>query len=140
MRVGRETERFGALLAQLQYFGDRRIGVVGVAIVAAADERLVDLFAQRAVGRVLQHRLRRRSRVLDRPLAGLAIGFGRRRERGDEAGFESREFGLVGNEGIKLLVAEQLRREGRSEEHTSELQSLMRISYAVVCLEKKIIL
>src|SRR3546814_5020275 len=30
-----------------------------------------------------------------------------------------------------LLVAE------RSEEHTSELQSLMRISYAVFCLKKK---
>src|SRR3546814_498750 len=27
---------------------------------------------------------------------------------------------------------------GRSEEHTSELQSLMRISYAVFCLKKKI--
>src|SRR3546814_10648398 len=27
---------------------------------------------------------------------------------------------------------------GRSEEHTSELQSLMRISYAVFCLTKKI--
>src|SRR3546814_2525614 len=27
---------------------------------------------------------------------------------------------------------------GRSEEHTSELQSLMRISYAVFCLNKKI--
>src|SRR3546814_3661999 len=26
---------------------------------------------------------------------------------------------------------------GRSEEHTSELQSLMRISYAVLCLKKK---
>src|SRR3546814_3392887 len=26
---------------------------------------------------------------------------------------------------------------GRSEEHTSELQSLMRISYAVVCLKKQ---
>src|SRR3546814_3091167 len=26
----------------------------------------------------------------------------------------------------------------RSEEHTSELQSLMRISYAVICLKKKI--
>src|SRR3546814_1024358 len=26
---------------------------------------------------------------------------------------------------------------GRSEEHTSELQSLMRISYAVFCLKKK---
>src|SRR3546814_3999389 len=29
--------------------------------------------------------------------------------------------------------------ECRSEEHTSELQSLMRISYAVFCLKKKII-
>src|SRR3546814_6632657 len=28
-------------------------------------------------------------------------------------------------------------REHRSEEHTSELQSLMRISYAVFCLKKK---
>src|SRR3546814_9045793 len=28
-------------------------------------------------------------------------------------------------------------RMGRSEEHTSELQSLMRISYAVFCLKKK---
>src|SRR3546814_9781872 len=34
------------------------------------------------------------------------------------------------------LVAEALR--ARSEEHTSELQSLMRISYAVFCLKKKI--
>src|SRR3546814_3414686 len=29
---------------------------------------------------------------------------------------------------------------GRSEEHTSELQSLMRISYAVFCLKKKTII
>src|SRR3546814_3179000 len=29
------------------------------------------------------------------------------------------------------------RADGRSEEHTSELQSLMRISYAVFCLKKK---
>src|SRR3546814_6679311 len=32
---------------------------------------------------------------------------------------------------------EGVRRQGRSEEHTSELQSLMRISYAVFCLKKK---
>src|SRR3546814_5881385 len=32
--------------------------------------------------------------------------------------------------GIAMLVS-------RSEEHTSELQSLMRISYAVFCLKKK---
>src|SRR3546814_2673010 len=31
----------------------------------------------------------------------------------------------------------QLRSTRRSEEHTSELQSLMRISYAVFCLKKK---
>src|SRR3546814_6122524 len=30
-----------------------------------------------------------------------------------------------------------IRHETRSEEHTSELQSLMRISYAVFCLKKK---
>src|SRR3546814_7790695 len=30
-----------------------------------------------------------------------------------------------------------LEQHGRSEEHTSELQSLMRISYAVFCLKKK---
>src|SRR3546814_3629857 len=35
----------------------------------------------------------------------------------------------------KADVADQ--REDRSEEHTSELQSLMRISYAVFCLNKK---
>src|SRR3546814_6855229 len=32
---------------------------------------------------------------------------------------------------------DQLDRHQRSEEHTSELQSLMRISYAVFCLKKK---
>src|SRR3546814_10205559 len=31
----------------------------------------------------------------------------------------------------------EVERRGRSEEHTSELQSLMRISYAVFCLKKK---
>src|SRR3546814_4075796 len=33
--------------------------------------------------------------------------------------------------------ADQLSQVYRSEEHTSELQSLMRISYAVFCLKKK---
>src|SRR3546814_4892436 len=49
----------------------------------------------------------------------------------------------VGDPGVgKTAIAEGLARkiiEGdvRSEEHTSELQSLMRISYAVFCLTKK---
>src|SRR3546814_10014654 len=38
---------------------------------------------------------------------------------------------------ILLCVAALLLRAGRSEEHTSELQSLMRNSYAVFCLKKK---
>src|SRR3546814_7894039 len=37
-----------------------------------------------------------------------------------------------------LLVSEGLKPAWRSEEHTSELQSLMRISYDVFCLKKKI--
>src|SRR3546814_10733469 len=37
--------------------------------------------------------------------------------------------------GIRYSV--EKRRFDRSEEHTSELQSLMRISYAVFCLKKK---
>src|SRR3546814_2815309 len=40
--------------------------------------------------------------------------------------------------GLALLCAiAVLARKSRSEEHTSELQSLMRISYAVFCLKKK---
>src|SRR3546814_1265662 len=38
-------------------------------------------------------------------------------------------------EGAKLFTDNYLH--WRSEEHTSELQSLMRISYAVFCLKKK---
>src|SRR3546814_5416595 len=34
-------------------------------------------------------------------------------------------------------LAAQLKSDARSEEHTSELQSLMRNSYAVFCLKKK---
>src|SRR3546814_1878940 len=37
----------------------------------------------------------------------------------------------------ETAVPLQRRAVGRSEEHTSELQSLMRISYAVFCLKKK---
>src|SRR3546814_1932548 len=37
----------------------------------------------------------------------------------------------------KHLELNEVARVNRSEEHTSELQSLMRISYAVFCLKKK---
>src|SRR3546814_9030886 len=44
---------------------------------------------------------------------------------------------LVGDAVELRLDALRSRRDQRSEEHTSELQSLMRISYAVFCLKKK---
>src|SRR3546814_4243018 len=46
------------------------------------------------------------------------------------------EFRTVSGDTINSSGGE-CREEGRSEEHTSELQSLMRISYAVFCLKKK---
>src|SRR3546814_7616481 len=53
---------------------------------------------------------------------GAAISGPRFRQGGHEAGG---------------AIADGLKCSNRSEEHTSELQSLMRISYAVFCLKKK---
>src|SRR3546814_3969933 len=55
---------------------------------------------------------------------------------------QGRDFGFpvpgkVGDGVCRGRVAGIDDRAGRSEEHTSELQSLMRISYAVFCLKKK---
>src|SRR3546814_6178873 len=50
------------------------------------------------------------------------------------------EDAQVRHRGIKIDMPHPLSPDGtvaRSEEHTSELQSLMRISYAVFCLKKK---
>src|SRR3546814_9735073 len=48
---------------------------------------------------------------------------------------------IGGKQGQSLFSASpsvrRLSKKNRSEEHTSELQSLMRISYAVFCLKKK---
>src|SRR3546814_6788613 len=53
-------------------------------------------------------------------------------------GLEVEAPSAAGPQGVRVagrLVPTDQR--GRSEEHTSELQSLMRISYAVFCLKKK---
>src|SRR3546814_5833563 len=56
---------------------------------------------------------------------------GRRRRHGDgESGRHGGPVNLQGSGCGPNFIA-------RSEEHTSELQSLMRISYAVFCLKKK---
>src|SRR3546814_9447195 len=58
-------------------------------------------------------------------------------ERGDDG--EEADGEEAGGVPHRPLAAQPLgqRERQRSEEHTSELQSLMRISYAVFCLKKK---
>src|SRR3546814_10295346 len=51
--------------------------------------------------------------------------------------FTSRSSNLRRSRSSAASAAGPARRLARSEEHTSELQSLMRISYAVFCLNKK---
>src|SRR3546814_1339997 len=52
-------------------------------------------------------------------------------------GREDRREHAGGRTALADPVARRRRSLRRSEEHTSELQSLMRISYAVFCLKKK---
>src|SRR3546814_6029003 len=105
-------------------------------------------FGRIGIGR----RSRRRSR---RRFAGRREGVGRRRRRGRSAGLAFQrveaELGVTPElcelflklpdaEAVLLILSGQRRHlffKRRSEEHTSELQSLMRISYAVFCLKKK---
>src|SRR3546814_2861710 len=53
-------------------------------------------------------------------------------DKGEVGRFNGRDYYLKG-QGIRRPLPPEV----RSEEHTSELQSLMRISYAVFCLKKK---
>src|SRR3546814_4450592 len=76
-------------------------------------------------------------------LAGEAI---RRQPFGDGVGFEEGPVNAFGGGAQDAVELDGSGSHGafacqsggcRSEEHTSELQSLMRISYAVFCLKKK---
>src|SRR3546814_1608734 len=63
------------------------------------------------------------------------------RQPGQLSSFQALMLSVAGRVGAGNIagvsVAIMLGGPGRSEEHTSELQSLMRISYAVFCLKKK---
>src|SRR3546814_8038797 len=63
-----------------------------------------------------------------------------RRRRSFRRGINRRESHWTGRKALPIAAARQRGRPAaavRSEEHTSELQSLMRNSYAVFCLKKK---
>src|SRR3546814_2319682 len=78
----------------------------------------------------------RRAELLDQPLSRRARG---RLDRLRSAAHQAREEGREGADQRRIApAASALSRDAvRSEEPTSELQSLMRISYAVFCLKKK---
>src|SRR3546814_10803412 len=57
--------------------------------------------------------------------------------REDAAAVADAGAALLVLEGVPSSLAQAITAASRSEEHTSELQSLMRISYAVFCLKKK---
>src|SRR3546814_4628980 len=96
------------------------------------DVRLIGAQPHQCLGRAAERR--------------LVVGEGGA-QRSDHLGGESRpkvdhfgnraaaavEFDPVGGDSMDPVGVD------RSEEHTSELQSLMRISYAVFCLKKKIL-
>src|SRR3546814_6206747 len=68
---------------------------------------------------------------------GAAADQSRRADRHFAGGHSHLLEGGAGSGGGLSPRRQQLRAQARSEEHTSELQSLMRISYAVFCLKKK---
>src|SRR3546814_9781437 len=65
-----------------------------------------------------------------------AVG-GETRVTVEHRGWETIPQKHVARHGFELMLFQRRLGEFRSEEHTSELQSLMRISYAVFCLKKK---
>src|SRR3546814_2515090 len=63
----------------------------------------------------------------------VGIAFTPRTERVDRAAVTGAGHDLLEHAAMRMMIEDVA---GRSEEHTSELQSLMRISYAVFCLTK----
>src|SRR3546814_865511 len=114
----------------------RRIAVPGRAPVQQVGD--VDLAAVEADGR--QHAIEKLAGGTDEGLALAVLLAARRLADDHEAGFGVAVVEAeVGRRGLQRAAFEGLQRlADRSEEHTSELQSLMRISYAVFCLKKKI--
>src|SRR3546814_3115496 len=68
---------------------------------------------------------------------GLLLGGGFDLRRSHRPGHHLVEHAVGADDVCRLADRHQAPVPGRTEEHTSELQSLMRISYAVFCLKTK---
>src|SRR3546814_10161228 len=93
---------------------------------------------------LLRRRVRRARSICTQPRASRpganrssGVGVDQRPRRWAAGSVRRTEQRLQADLDQILVAAVSLRHALRSEEHTSELQSLMRISYAVICLKKK---
>src|SRR3546814_1567884 len=122
-RPGIEFERQAVVSVEDIIFDVDRIQVARHARAAGGDERIERTRAE--IGRQIIFRL-----------FGIGPGVAVRAAEGERVrevvGRQQAERGIF----LVALVDPRFTEE-RSEEHTSELQSLMRISYAVFCFKKK---
>src|SRR3546814_2173719 len=108
------------------------------------------LFRSQNLGETERAAVERVRAIVDRGLPGLAVEFETAAGKpvGEAAHGRSEILRLVDIIGeivvperdiglLAVAIGHDDRLQRRSEEHTSELQSLMRISYAVFCLQKK---
>src|SRR3546814_7173488 len=98
-------------------------------------ERANALFAKRVVSNSHVDRARTELQRLESDLRRAEAQVGEARGVLEEARVERAQLAVIDSE-IAMIEA-QATRMRRSEEHTSELQSLMSISYAVFCLKTK---
>src|SRR3546814_9011638 len=106
--------------------------------------RAIEMFDEVEGGHCLEHRnldaashprplaLDDRRQYRDRADQPARLVGNDRREIGRSAELSAENVGAAGKALIDIVISRT-----RSEEHTSELQSLMRNSYAVFCLKKK---
>src|SRR3546814_10359271 len=108
-------------LLAAQQVGQQRANAVGRG-------HLLQRAAERLLGKcqVALLQVREAQRVADLRVVGGVVGRLRQQHQGG-----------IRVAALQRYAAFEQARPRRSEEHTSELQSLMRISYAVFCLKKK---
>src|SRR3546814_3190428 len=127
--LARAVARVGALQRRLRSVARLR---------GRGDLRIERTCCLHRVGDLVQ---RRHQRLVVAGDGEVVIGIGLGQLAAQRAAVEDRQADRGAAEAEQRVAAEQFGQAGggkpRSEEHTSELQSLMRISYAVFCLKKK---
>src|SRR3546814_9710006 len=119
-RLHRDQHKVGGEQRRAHQAGDTRRPV---------DDDVIDVARQ--LRRFTVERVARQADNAEQPLQSLPAALLRPVQRG------TLRVGVDQRDALSTASPFTSEMQGRSEEHTSELQSLMRISYAVFCLKKK---